>query len=103
MTNKLKKRHDDIFDKRNEHLEKIEQRWTLPWQENNFHTNEIILKRQVHPTKSLNFMYKKNSVLEITKEMCRGINCYSRTFMLGKIDDYTYPESSSDFMIEQIL
>lgn len=101
MANKLKKRHDDIFDKRNEHLEKISQHWRLPFDYLN--SNKIMVEKFVSCTTYVDVrtLYNKNSVSEITKKMSFGCNSVTQTFLLGKIDNYTYPENSSDFMIDK--
>ena len=104
MANKLKKRHDNILDKQNEHLEKISQHWRLSFDyfDRKISSNKIIAEKFVSCTNvDVRTLYNKNSVSEITKKMSFGCSSVTQTFLLGKIDKYIYPEDKSDLMIDK--
>lgn len=92
MTNRLKKRHDEILDKEPEHLEKINKILV------NIDIKRIRFQKEIVPKflGGVRGMFKKNAVYNITNKMFFGCSSVTQTFVLGKIDKYTYPEDVLD-------
>ena len=97
MANRLKKRHDEILDKEPEHLEKINKVLVFP-QNRSVTLKRIMLEKEIVPTflGGVRGMFKKNAVYNITNKMSFGCSSVTQTFVLGKIDKYTYPEDVLD-------